>query len=129
MDGAERWLGKTEQSDKWKISSFLTSDEVIVSFLIIKYADATPLYRQRAILLRDLSIDVALTTINDAVLRVGELLMPIVGVMKRDLLAGLYVQADETCVGVQTPDKKARTIPGISGSTAHQARVWYSTSR
>ena len=59
------------------------SDEVIVSFLISKYADATPLYRQRAILLRDLGIDVALTTINDAVLRVGELLIPIVGAMKK----------------------------------------------
>jgi hypothetical protein len=33
------------------------SDETIVSFLISKYADATPLYRQRAILLRDLGVD------------------------------------------------------------------------
>ena len=57
------------------------SDETIVSFLISKYADATPLYRQRAILLRDLGVDVALSTINDAVLRVGELLIPIVNVM------------------------------------------------
>jgi transposase len=88
------------------------SDEVIVSFLISKYADATPLYRQRAILLRDLGIDVALTTINDAVLRVGELLMPIVGAMKSNLLAGPYVQADETYVGVQTPDKKGRNHTG-----------------
>jgi transposase len=88
------------------------SDEVIVSFLVSKYADATPLYRQRAILLRDLGIDVALTTINDAVLRVGELLMPIVDAMKSDLLAGPYVQADETYVGVQTPDKKGRNHTG-----------------
>ncbi len=88
------------------------SDEVIVSFLIGKYCDATPLYRQRAILLRDLGIDVALTTINDAVLRVGELLMPIVGAVKSDLLAGPYVQADEAYVGVQTPDKKGRNHTG-----------------
>jgi transposase len=88
------------------------SDEVIVSFLISKYADATPLYRQRAILLRDLGIDVALTTINDAVLRVGELLIPIVGAMKSDLLAGPYVQADETYVGVQTEEKKGKNHTG-----------------
>ena len=88
------------------------SDEVIVSFLISKYADATPLYRQRAILLRDLGIDVALTTINDAVLRVGELLIPIVGAMKNDLLAGPYVQADETYVGVQTEEKKGKNHTG-----------------
>ena len=82
------------------------ADETIISILIDKYCDALPLYRQRAILIRDLGIDVALTTINDAVLRVGELLIPVVGTMKRDLLAGGYIQADETHVDVQTPDKK-----------------------
>ncbi len=84
----------------------ILADETIISILINKYCDALPLYRQRAILIRDLGIDVALTTINDAVLRVGELLIPVVGTMKRDLLTGGYIQADETHVGVQTPDKK-----------------------
>ncbi len=88
------------------------SDEVIIDFLVSKYCDASPLYRQRAILLRDLGIDVALSTINDAVLRVGELLIPIVDVMARSLLAGKYIQADETYVGVQTPDKKGRNDTG-----------------
>jgi transposase len=82
------------------------SDETIVNFLIGKYCDATPLYRQRAGLLRDFDIDVALSTINDSVLRVGELLIPIIEWMKRDLLAGNYIQADETYVGVQTREKK-----------------------
>jgi transposase len=82
------------------------ADETIVEFILRKYADSVPLYRQRAILMRDLGIDVALTTIDDAVLRVGELLTPLVDVMKRDLLAGHYIQADETYVGVQTPEKK-----------------------
>ena len=82
------------------------SDETIVNFLIGKYCDATPLYRQRAGLLRDFDIDVALSTINDAVLRAGELLIPIVDVMARGLLVGNYIQADETHVGVQTPEKK-----------------------
>ena len=91
------------------------SDETIVNFLISKYCDATPLYRQRAGLLRDFDIDVALSTINDSVLRVGELLIPILDWMKRDLLAGNYIQADETYVGVQTPDKKGKN---------HQAYFW-----
>ncbi len=82
------------------------ADETIIDFVIRKYCDALPLFRQRAILMRDLDIDVALTTINDAVLRVGELLIPVIGAMKRDLLTGGYIQADETHVGVQTPDKK-----------------------
>jgi len=66
-----------------------------IEFIIRKYADALPLYRQRAMLLRDLGIDVALTTIDDAVLRVGEQLITIVDVMKRDLLTGGYIQADD----------------------------------
>ncbi len=82
------------------------ADETIIEFIIRKYADSVPLYRQRAILMRDLDIDVALTTINDAVLRVGELLIPVVDTMKRDLVIGGYIQADETHVDVQTPDKK-----------------------
>jgi transposase len=84
----------------------ILADETIISILINKYCDALPLYRQRAILIRDLGIDVALTTINDAVLRVGELLIPVVETLKRDLLTGGYIQADETHVGVQTPDKR-----------------------
>src|ERR1035437_2659259 len=75
------------------------SDETIVNFLISKYCDAMPLYRQRAGLQRDFDIDVALSTINDAVLRAGELLITIVNDMKCDLLAGNYIQADETYVG------------------------------
>jgi len=88
------------------------SDETIVNFLIGKYCDATPLYRQRAGLLRDFDIDVALSTINDSVLRVGELLIPIIDWMKRDLLAGNYIQADETYVGVQTEEKTGRNHTG-----------------
>ena len=91
------------------------SDETIIEFIIRKYCDSVPLYRQHAILLRDLGIDVALSTINDAVLRVGELLIPVVDAMKRDLLTGGYIQADETHVDVQTPDKKGEN---------HQAWFW-----
>jgi len=95
------------------------SDEVIIDFVVRKYCDALPLYRQRATLLRDLGIDVALTTINDAVLRVGELLIPMVDLIKRNLLAGDYIQADETYVGVQTNEKKGEN---------HKAYFWQYSS-
>jgi transposase len=81
------------------------ADETVIEFLVRKYADGIPLFRQRAILERDLEIDIALTTIDDAVLRAGELLIPVVHAMKRDLLSGGYIQADETYIGVQTPEK------------------------
>jgi transposase len=60
-------------------------------------------------------IDVALTTIDDAVLRVGELSIPIVKLMKLHLLAGGYIQADEMHVGVQTPEKIGKN---------HRAYFW-----
>ncbi len=91
------------------------ADETIVEFILRKYADSLPLFRQQAILRRDAGIDVALSTINDAVLRVGELLIPIVDGMKRDLLSGGYIQADETYCGVQTPDKEGEN---------HRAWFW-----
>jgi len=91
------------------------ADETIVDFIVRKYCDALPLFRQRAILMRDLGIDVPLTTINDAVLRAGELLIPVVDTMKRDLVTGGYIQADETHVGVQTPEKKGKN---------HKAYFW-----
>jgi transposase len=95
------------------------SDEVIIDFLVGKYCDSVPIYRQRAILWRDLGIDVALTTMNDGVLRVGELLIPVVDVMLRDLLTGGYVQADETYCGVQTPERKGGN---------HKAYFWQYSS-
>jgi transposase len=91
------------------------SDEMIIDFLVGKYCDSVPVYRQCATLKRDLGIEIARTTINDAVLRVGEVLIPIIGVMKRDLLAGNYIQADETPIEVQTPDKSGET---------HRAYFW-----
>ena len=99
--GAQRILPKT-----------LFSDAVTVDFVVRKYADALPLYRQQATLKRDLGLDVALSTINDAVLRVGELLIPVVDWMQRDLLSGDYIQADETYVGVQTEEKKGKNHTG-----------------
>jgi len=91
------------------------SDEMIIDFLVGKYCDSTPIYRQCATLKRDLGIEIARSTINDGVLRVGEMLIPILAAMKRDLLVGNYIQADETPIGVQTPDRRGQT---------HRAYFW-----
>ena len=91
------------------------SDEVIIDFAVNKYCDSLPLYRQQARLKRDASVDVALSTINDAVLRVGELLVPMTVAMRSELLVGGYIQADETPVGVQMHDKRGKN---------HQGYLW-----
>jgi len=48
-------------------------------------------------------------------MRVGELLMPLAEAMRRELIGGGYIQADETPVGVQMHDRRGRN---------HQAYLW-----
>ena len=83
----------------------LLSDNVIIDLLVNKYCEATPLYRQQVVLRRDAGVEVALSTLDDAVIRVGELLIPITAAMKRDSSGLIYSR--RTPVGVQTHDSAA----------------------
>jgi transposase len=84
------------------------SDAVVVDVLIKKYLSHLPLYRQAADLHRDHGIDLSRSTLNAAVMAAGELLLPVAAVLKRDLLEGGYIQADETPIGVQSQQTKGR---------------------
>ena len=75
-------------------------DAVVVDVLIKKYLSHLPLYRQAADLHRDHGIEISRSTLNAAVMAAGELLLPVAAVLKRDLLEGGYIQADETPIGV-----------------------------
>jgi transposase len=97
------------------IEKSLVSDGIIIDTVVRKYADHNPLYRQSVILLRDAGIDIGRATQCGWVMTVGEMLMPIVGAMRRELLAGSYIQADETPVDVQTHDGRGKN---------HQAYLW-----
>ncbi len=97
------------------VAKSVLSDQLIVEAMVGKYCASLPLYRQLAIIQRDAGVQIAPSTLNDGVLRVGELLIPIVAAIKREVLAGTYIQADETPVGVQTHDKRGRN---------HQAYMW-----
>jgi transposase len=97
------------------IPKSLVSDRIVIDIVLNKYVAHLPLYRQSAMLERDCGIEIARATMDGWVMRVGELLTPMVGVMRRELLAGSYMQADETPVAVQKHD----------GSGAnHQAYLW-----
>jgi transposase len=97
------------------IDKSLVSDQVIIDAIISKYSSHLPLYRQSVIFLRDAGIDISRATIDGWVMRVGDLLTPLVGVMGRELVGGSYIQADETPVDVQTRD-------GRQGN--HHAFLW-----
>lgn len=94
------------------IEKSLVSNQVIVDAIISKYSNHCPLYRQSVILLRDAGIDISRATIDGWVMRVGDILMPLVAVMGRELVGGTYIQADETPVDVQTRDGRSRNHPG-----------------
>lgn len=93
----------------------LVSDEVIINTVVNKYCDHSPLYRQSVALLRDAGIDISRATMCGWVMTIGEMLMPVVRAMQSQLLAGTYIQADETPVDVQTHDRSG---------TNHQAYLW-----
>lgn len=97
------------------IDKSLVSDRVIIDTVVNKYCDHSPLYRQSVALLRDAGIDISRATMCGWVMTIGEMLMPVSAAMRSHLLAGTYIQADETPVDVQTHDG--------SGSN-HQGYLW-----
>jgi transposase len=97
------------------IDKSLVSDRVIIDTIVRKYADHSPLYRQSSILKRDAGIEISRATMCGWIMRVGDLLIPVGGAMRCELLAGSYIQADETPVDVQTHDGSGKN---------HQAYLW-----
>jgi transposase len=93
----------------------LASDRMVVETVIGKYCDHLPLYRQAAILEREAGLEIGRATLDGWVMRVGELLLPVVAAMRQDLLRATYLQADETIVPVQMHDKRGAD---------HQAYLW-----
>ena len=93
----------------------LASDRVVIETVISKYCDHVPLYRQEAMLEREAGVEISRATMDGWVMRVGELLEPVAGAMRADLLRGSYVQADETVVPVQMHDGRG---------SDHQAYLW-----
>jgi len=65
----------------------LASDCVVIETVISKYCDHVPLYRQEAMLRREAGVDISRATLDGWVMRVGELLEPVVGAMRADLVA------------------------------------------
>jgi transposase len=97
------------------IDKCLVSDRVVIDTVVAKYSDHLPLYRQSAMLERETGIEISRATSDGWVMWVGELLTPVVAAVGRELLAGSYIQADETPVGVQMHDGRGKN---------HQAYLW-----
>ena len=97
------------------IDKCLASDRIVIDTVISKYCNHTPLHRQSLILERDIGLEISRATLDGWVLKVGELLIPLVAAMRRELISGSYIQADETPVDVQTREGRGQN---------HQAYLW-----
>jgi len=97
------------------IEKCLASDRIVIDTVVSKYGNHTPLHRQSVILERDLGLEISRATLDGWVLKVGELLIPLVAAMRRELISGTYIQADETPVDVQTREGRGKN---------HQAYLW-----
>jgi len=97
------------------IEKGVLADSLVVETIINKYVDHLPLFRQAVRLGRDVGVEISQSTLSSSVLRAGELLAGVVGAMKSQLLAGGYIQADETTVPVQSERTRGRN---------HQAYLW-----
>jgi transposase len=97
------------------IEKCLASDRIVIDAVVSKYCNHTPLHRQSVILERDIGLEISRATLDGWVLKVGELLVPMVAAMGRELISGSYIQADETTVDVQTREGQGKN---------HQAYLW-----
>jgi transposase len=91
------------------------SNEFIIDVLVRKYQLHLPVYRQCAALAEDHGIELSRKTLTEAVLAAGSLLSAVVGAQGVELLAGDYIQADETTMPCQTGERTGRN---------HQAYMW-----
>lgn len=93
----------------------LVSDRMVIDTIVGKYSDHLPLYRQSAIVERETGVEISRATMDGWVMRVGEMLTPVARAIGREVLAGGYVQADETTVEVQMHDRRGHN---------HEAYLW-----
>jgi len=91
-------------------------DELILDFIDRKFGQHLPVYRQCDTIHREAGVELSRQTVCGVIGQVGALLEAVRQSLRRDLLAGGYVQADETPIGVQSPEVEGRN---------HTGRIWH----
>jgi transposase len=81
------------------IPKSLASPGLLAHITVSKYQDALPLYRQETILQR-IGVDLPRATLANWMIRAGQLVQPLINLLRDQLLAGDIVQMDETTVQV-----------------------------
>ncbi len=84
---------------------------LLAHIMVSKYVDHLPFYRQIKIFGRQ-GIDISDSTFNGWFNAVAGLLEPLYNVLEKELLKSDYIQADESPIGVQDPNKKGKLHQG-----------------
>jgi transposase len=90
------------------IPKSLASPTLLAQVAVSKYADGLPLYRQET-MFRRLGIDLPRSSLAHWMVKTGELVQPLVNLLREDLLASGFVQCDETRYQVLKEPGKAAT--------------------
>lgn len=91
------------------IPKSMASPGLLAHVTVAKYQDALPLYRQERILQR-IGVELPRATLANWMIRAGELIQPLINLMRDRLLAYDILQMDETTVQVlKEPGKSAQS--------------------
>jgi transposase len=96
---------KRAELPKHPIPKSMASSGLLAYIATSKYGDGLPLYRQEHMWQR-LGVEIPRATMASWMIKVGDLLTPLINLMEEELLNGDYVQADETRVQVLKEDGK-----------------------
>lgn len=100
---------KTAPLPAQPIPKSLASPGLLAHITVSKYQDALPLYRQETILKR-IGVDLPRATLANWMIQAGNLIQPLINLLRDRLLAYDIVQMDETPVQVlKEPGKAARS--------------------
>ena len=97
----------------------ILAPSVAIGFVIAKYADHQPVYRQVMALERDHGIGLSYPTTDRAVIAAAALAIPLADAQLNELIAGNYIQADETRLPVMDLRVKGKTATGYLWAYSH----------
>ncbi|MFA5530643.1 MAG: IS66 family transposase [Thiohalomonadaceae bacterium] len=99
---------KTAKLPPQPIPKSIASPGLLAHVCTAKYADALPLYRQESILQRA-GVELPRATLAGWMLKLGDLVLPLINLLRDHLLGDDYLQMDETTVQVLKQPEKAPT--------------------
>lgn len=100
---------KLAPTPKQPIPKSMAAPGLLSYIMVAKFEDHLPLYRQSKIWKRH-GVDLGRNTMSNWIINCADLLAPVVDLLKEEIIAHNYVQADETSVQVlKEPSRKATT--------------------